>query len=120
MQDSSKRPPEKSRVPELLAFFCDVLADRLRRAGNDAEKANGIALDVTDVMRKQFGGQSIYFPKGMLTDADEKAEETYAAFMSGKTIHELAHEFNCSTVWVYRRIERVRAKRRTEGQVTKT
>jgi len=114
MQHTSKRTLERSRVPELLAFFCDVLADRLRRAGSDEAEANGIALDVTDVMRKEFGGQSIYFPKGIVSDADEKAEETYTAFMNGKTIPELAREFDCSTVWVYRRIERVRAKRRTE------
>lgn len=115
MQDTSKRSRrETSRVPELLAFFCDVLADRLRRAGNDPETANGIALDVTDVMRKEFGGQAIYFPKGTLTDADAQAEETYEAFMKGKSLPDLAREFGCSTVWIYRRIERVRAKRRSE------
>jgi len=108
----------RSRVPELLGFICDVLADRLRRRGIGENETNEISLDVTDSLCREFGGQMIYFPKGKLIDADEKAEETYRAFMNGKNIPDLAREFNCSMAWIYTRISRVRAKRQAERKIT--
>lgn len=108
----------RSRVPELLGFICDVLTDRLRRRGIGENETNEISLDITDSLCKEFGGQMIYFPKGKLIDADEKAEETYKAFMGGKNIPDLAREFNCSMAWIYTRISRVRAKRKAERKPT--
>ncbi len=108
------RSSRSKRVPELLTFICDTLADRLRRCGIGTHDTNEISLDVTDSLRKEFGGQMIYFPKGRLIDADEDAEETYDAFMNGKNIPELAREFKCSMVCIYVRISRVRAKRQAE------
>jgi Mor family transcriptional regulator len=61
------------------------------------------------VMKKNFGGQNIYFPTGAFGINNEKSISTYKQFQAGKTIPELAFETGHSVQWVYRLIANGRA-----------
>ncbi|EAU9424058.1 host cell division inhibitor Icd-like protein [Salmonella enterica] len=114
MNKVNKNPASRKNGPEVLAYLGAVLSEHLSKSGIPEDKTDQIVLDVMDVMKFEFGGQVIYFPRGHVIKADERGEEIYAAYRSGKAIPNIAHDFGCSIQWVYQLIARVRAKRRAE------
>ncbi|EBU8698767.1 host cell division inhibitor Icd-like protein [Salmonella enterica] len=114
MNKVNKNPSSRKNGPEVLAYLGAVLSEHLYKSGIPEDKTDQIVLDVMDVMKFEFGGQVIYFPRGHIIKSDERGEEIYAAYRSGKAIPDIAHDFGCSIQWVYQLIARVRAKRRTE------
>ncbi len=109
-------PDGRSKGPELLAHFGDVLANRLCKEGLAQRKASEISLDVMDVMKAHFGGQLIYFPQGTHLANEQKAFEVLKKFEDGASVAELASEYQHSIQWVYRIIKAARDKRRAMRQ----
>ncbi len=109
MQQTAKRD-SLTKGPEVLAYMGTILANHLGKEGLPEGKASEVALNVMDIMKDQFGGQNIYFPKGTQVSVEEKAEEIFAKFKAGISIPELAHEYGHSIQWVYKLIADVRAK----------
>ena len=100
----------------MLAYFAEVLAHRLKLAGIEPRRASEIALAVMEHMKFEFGGQNIYFPKGVQEKVADKAEQIHDAFMAGTSIEDLAHQFGHSVQWIYRLIADERARRKAERE----
>ena len=103
-----------NNAPEILSYLGASLAHRLEKEGIDSQKASHIALNMMDVMRKEFGGQLLYFPKGIQLDIDQKAFDILDKFYKGATISELAHEYQHSIQYIYKVIAKARAKFKAE------
>ena len=100
----------------MLGHFAIVICEELKRYGLPEHDANEAALNLMVAMKKEFGGQLIYFPLRQLAKNDSKAVETHEKFKAGKTIPELVFETGHSTQWVYRLIANGRAIRKAERE----
>ncbi len=101
-------PLEKNA--ELLSDLALHTADVTRKlCGVDPEKAVEVGQAVADLMADLWGGQLIYFPKGMIRTLSKRDREIYAKF-DGSNQGALAKEFNMSIQWVYRIVKLMRAE----------
>ncbi|EAU0196824.1 hypothetical protein ATQ06_13005 [Salmonella enterica] len=120
MTKLSEAPESRKKGAEVLAYFGVVLSEQLGNAGLPEDSASKIALDVMDIMKFEFGGQNIYFPRGRIEQCRDKADEVYAKFMNGESIQSLAHEFGHSIQWIYQMIAQVRARLKAEREAART
>ena len=101
-------------APQLIADLADKVAAAVAKRGLDPEAAAQIGVEVADQMRADWGGQAIYFAKGMAIDISRRDLEIWEKF-NGKNHAELAREYNLSVIHIYRRVKSVgdamRAKR---------
>ncbi|KAF7598385.1 MAG: hypothetical protein CGU29_12765 [Candidatus Dactylopiibacterium carminicum] len=104
----------RKRGSELLAHFSVVMTDQLRHEGIELRKAEEISVRIMKCMRKEFGGQNVYFAKETSQKIEEKAAAIYDKWQAGTAIEELAHEYDHSIQWVYRLIADERARRCAE------
>jgi len=101
----------KNRSPELLRDLTDkATALAVEQVGLDREAAARLARALVDMMRKDWGGQLIYFPKGQGIDLTERDLEFYNRW-NGTTEHleQLSAEYNVSIQWAYQIIKAVRS-----------
>ena len=98
---------KKPKYPELITNLAEILADLLREKGHDQVAANEIAFQAAESVRREFGGQLLYIPKGTAFDTGERDAEIYRKF-DGQNTKELAHEYDLSEQTVYRILARVR------------
>ncbi|KMN37439.1 hypothetical protein VI26_03285 [Chromobacterium sp. LK1] len=118
-ENRKKQGPIRKSGPELLSHFCAVVADRLEKNGQTAKQASEIALGIMEYLRKEFGGQNVYFPMGITQSNEAKAIEILDKFYAGTTVQDLAYEYQYSIQWVYRIIADERARRRQEREEDK-
>lgn len=96
----------KSRGPELLIDLIDKTAAVLLDAGLDKENAMKCAHAIGNHMRKEWGGQMLYFPKGLAADISARDLEMYKRF-DGTNHEVLAKEYDLSVQWVYKVIKTI-------------
>jgi Mor family transcriptional regulator len=107
---------KKSVAPLLLADLADQVADVVGRHGIvPPEAAAEIGIEVVDRMRLVWGGQPIYFDKGVAIDVSRRDIEMWERF-NGQNHAELARAYNLSVIHVYRRIKTVGRAMRGERQ----
>lgn len=108
------KPLARNNGCEVLGYFADVICSELKRHGLKEHDANDAAASVMLVMKREFGGQVIYFPKGAVANNNDKASAIFAQFQAGKTIPELVFESGHSVQWVYRMIAHARETLKAE------
>lgn len=99
------------KLPEIIGDIAYLFANLLIKRGYGQEAANDVAFEAADAVRKEFGGQIIYFPKGTKFELEGKADEIFNKF-TGANQRELAAEYGVSVPHVYRVIAKVRITRR--------
>lgn len=100
----------RSRVPELLVDLIDKTTRLLtERAGLDDVKALEVAEAIADNLRHDWGGQQIYFPKGVDIEISQRDYELYNRW-NGTTAHlsSLAKEYDISMQWAYKITKTIR------------
>lgn len=99
----------RSKGPELLLDLASHVAVKVTElCGVSTEKAEAVGLAVADLMSSHWGGQLLYFPKGMARNLSARDLEIYARF-KGDNHAELAREFDVSLQHLYRIIKAVHA-----------
>ncbi|OHC68616.1 MAG: hypothetical protein A3H93_09135 [Rhodocyclales bacterium RIFCSPLOWO2_02_FULL_63_24] len=94
---------------ELLEALADTVAAELVAAGIGDEQAAEIGVKVMDRMRKDWGGDSFYFPKGCAIDIARRDLEIYEKF-DGRNHTELGREYDLSVIHIYRIVKAVGAE----------
>lgn len=98
----------RARVAELLSDLAAKVGEEVYSAGvADKKQAKTIGNHVAKRMAREWGGQNLYIPHGVLWDIDERDVEIFDKF-DGTNQKELAREYGFSEQWIYRIIERVR------------
>ena len=101
----------KRKALELITDFIDKATRLLaEKAGLDAAASKEIATDLADSLRADWGGQLIYFPKGISIDVSKQHLEMYNEW-DGTPDHlaQLAQQYNISVQWAYKVVKSVRA-----------
>ena len=105
-----------SKGPELLAdlsaFAIKILQEK---AGMDDDQAANLARDLVDAMRHYWGGQLVYFPKGLKLEIVDRDIHMYAEF-NGYNHAVLAKKYDLSMQAVYNRLRIVRESKISENQ----
>lgn len=103
------RNDPRSKGPELLT---DLESHATRLALShfhvSEEQARAFSKALSDFMSDNWGGQLIYFPKGMFRRLSDRDRKIYAAF-NGTNHEHLVREFGVSLQHVYRIIKAVHA-----------
>ena len=98
----------QARVAELLSDLAAKVGEEVHSAGvADKKQAKTIGNHVAKRLAREWGGQNLYIPHGVLWDIDERDVEIFDKF-DGTNQKELAREYGFSEQWIYRIIERVR------------
>ena len=92
-------------LPERSASFIMAtmlhIETELVNSGIEKEAAEKISQNAVDNLRKDYGGEQIYFPKGKEFDAMMKHHEIYKRFTGNNQV-ELSKEFNMAVPVIYR------------------
>ena len=96
---------------EFLALCANLIDQACQAAGMAKRTAAETALRVMKDAQQQFGGDSIYFPRGR-TEVDERAAEVHAMWQAGAAIDEIAERYSYTPRWVYSLLGRERARLR--------
>lgn len=102
-------------APQLIADLADKVAAAVAKRGVDPEAAAQIGIEIADQMRADWGGQAIYFAKGVAIDISRRDQEIWVKF-NGTNHAELAKEYDLSVIHIYRRIKSVGAALRAKRQ----
>ena len=116
-----------SKGPELLIDMVDQVTDVLSTTGRLApEDAEALAVAITNKMANNWGGQFVYFPKGIwnggdltcfqLEERDIKIYEEY----NGTNRAEVCLKYNISHRRLYQVISAVRQSRRNNRTPAQT
>ena len=102
---------------ELASSMAAVIGECLRKGGVGGQQSDEIALDVLEEVRRNYGGQHVYFAREDKVKNSERADEIYDRFMSNELgVPELAQAYGYSVQWIYHVIRTVRARRRAERE----
>lgn len=94
---------------ELLADLTCELTAHLVSEGLDEVAARAQGVRLSQYIRRHWGGQSIYIPRGVAYESDERARRMFEKFRGNNHVA-LAREFGVSVIWVYKTVARQRAK----------
>lgn len=110
-----QKSKEMVRLPEIindLAFHASqVLIESMNIDSASAENAGQA---IADRMMRNWGGQSIYFPKGISGRASERDYQIYSE-CDGRNYAELAKKYNLTLQWIYKIVKRPTRKNSTSG-----
>lgn len=110
-----QKSKEMVRLPEIindLAFHASqVLIESMNIDSASAENAGQA---IADRMMRNWGGQSIYFPKGISGRASERDYQIYSE-CDGRNYAELAKKYNLTLQWIYKIVKRVHTENSTSG-----
>lgn len=101
--------------PELLIELIDHLTKVLIERGLDKKSAGVAALDCAEYLRKHWGGQPIYFPKGRLIGLSARDREIWDKWRGDNT-HELCREYNLTLARLYQILKAMREEEVTKRQ----
>ncbi|NKF51398.1 hypothetical protein G3R49_12600 [Shewanella sp. WXL01] len=96
----------KERSAALLVEMISNLEALLIKEGLEQEDATRVAQETVDQVRKDFGGEQFYFPRGDSLDVSLSHHKIYAKFRGHNHV-ELAKEFNVSVTHVYRIVKTI-------------
>jgi len=101
----------KSRGPELLNDLQDKAANLMReKLGIDGEVADGFARALVDQVRRDWGGQLLYFPKGLSMELSDRDLALYQEWDGTRPhLQELAAREGLSEQWMYKIMKAARA-----------
>ncbi|MCU7846695.1 MAG: DNA-binding protein [Candidatus Thiodiazotropha sp. (ex Lucinoma kastoroae)] len=85
---------------DIYGHAADVLVHQPELSKTSASK---ISREIVDRLRSIFGGQLLYFPKGVQGDLTERDEIMLSEF-NGKNHKDLAKKYGLSLQQVYRRL----------------
>lgn len=106
-----QKPKEPIRVPEIindLAFHASqVLIESINL---DSVAAENVGQAIANRMMRNWGGQSIYFPKGISGKVSERDYQIYSE-CDGRNYAELAKKYNLTLQWIYKIVKRVHAEK---------
>jgi Mor family transcriptional regulator len=106
----------QKKAPELLTdLAAQSAAILVEIACFDVEKAELIGQEIALTMVKHWGGQLIYFPKGMFFQVALRYVQIYEEF-NGRNCTDLAKKYGMSVSWIYRIIKRVRQEEHDRTQ----
>ncbi len=86
--------------PELIEELRDKLREFFIEEGIEEPAARRIAFRASEMVRLDFGGQTVYFPKGRSIEPSERDLAIYRRF-NGDNRNQLCREFNLSTSRLY-------------------
>ncbi len=101
--------------PELLTDLALQLRQSLINRGRTAEEADEIARHATEHVRRHWGGQIVYIPKGDRYEAKAQWREIWAKF-TGNNVPQLAAEYDLTEIHVYYIIRQMRAEEQARLQ----
>ena len=104
-----------ARIPELLSDLAAKVSEEVLQRGVDKAAAKAVGDSVAKRMAREWGGQNIYIPQGILWGIDERDLEIFEKF-DGTNQRELTKEYGFSEQWIYRIVERVRQAKIKENQ----
>lgn len=100
---------QRKDYPEILSEIAHHLAAKLIDCGINETRANEASFEAVEYIRKMYGGQNPYIPRGIKFNANERDEEIYRKYQ-GDNIQELASEYQLSIVSIYKIVAKFRAK----------
>lgn len=101
--------------PEFLADIVVTVGQALLQQGTPEEAAQKIAQEAAEAVRKNFGGQLLYIPRGHRFDLSQRDIEIWNKF-TGRNQQQLAAEYKMSVIHIYRIIARVGMAQRKRMQ----
>lgn len=112
-----QKSKEMVRLPEIindLAFHASqVLIESMNIDSASAENAGQA---IADRMMRNWGGQSIYFPKGISGRASERDYQIYSE-CDGRNYAELAKKYNLTLQWIYKIVKRVHTEKQHQRRM---
>ena len=93
-----------SKYPELLTEMREVVGKVLTQAGLE-ERSVTLGHEIIEELRRHFGGEPLYFPKGCGYDIEQRNNAIIAKF-NGHNYNALAREHGLSAREIYRIVER--------------
>ena len=106
-----------SEYPAILSDLAEQVQTQLGRRGVARDVAEQIAGEVTEYIRRHWGGQQIYVPKGTRYDLTARDVEIYEKF-NGRNFAELCRDYHLTEVRLRAIIREMRRKRRERSQTT--
>lgn len=104
----SVRDDSRSKGPELLVDMIQHVSVALAELVNmDESQAKQVAREIADRMATHWGGQIIYFPKGLSYKLSHRDREIYERF-NGNNHSDLVREYGVSLQWIYKIIKAMR------------
>lgn len=95
----------EKRGTQLLFSIAELVADALTDV--DPEQARQVGLAAADAVRRHFGGEQVYIPKGLALAISERDREIWRKF-NGRNHLELAKEYGLTARQIYSIIARVK------------
>lgn len=99
---------------ELFDSLAVTLAEFLLGHGIKEDVIDAVCWDAAEMIRKQWGGQQLYIPKGRQEEASRRHQEMYAKYLAGADYVDLAYEYGMTEPAVRLVIRRLRARRKKE------
>lgn len=87
--------PASASYPELFEDLIAKLSPALKKCGVAGEHIPRITIVVVDLIRREWGGSTVYVPIGVSFNADEMAQRVYAKW-NGRNTRELSTELGVS------------------------
>jgi len=103
--------------PEILADAARHLRTTFLDLGFPAEQAEFAAREAAEFLRTHWGGQQLYFAKGVSFAASQRDEQIWREF-NGRNVDELARKHELSTRMVLYIVERMREVERARRQLS--
>jgi Mor family transcriptional regulator len=98
----------RNRAPELLADVAEFISLTLSElVSMEPSKAQHVGKEVAGRLGAYWGGQNLYFPKGLSVKLGERDRQIYADF-TGANHHELARKYDITLPWVYQIVKAAR------------
>lgn len=102
-------------APEVIADLMDRVTAIAKSKGIDQEDAEATAMALADELAEVWGGQLIYFPKGMAGKLRQRDLEIYGKFR-GDNHAQLASEYDLAVMTIYAIIRRVTERLKKDAQ----
>ncbi|HWT68150.1 MAG TPA: Mor transcription activator family protein [Pseudomonas sp.] len=100
---------------ELASSMAAVMGALLRKHGIQDQKADEVALEAIEEMRREYGGTQLYFSREETLQKAAIHEEVFDLFDRNEmTVPDLALKYGFSTAWVYAIIRNIRRRRKEE------
>ncbi|MBE8397905.1 DNA-binding protein, partial [Leptospira borgpetersenii serovar Hardjo-bovis] len=101
-----QKSKEMVRLPEIINDLAFHASQVLIESMNiDSASPQNAGQAIADRMLRIWGGQSIYFPKGISVRASERDYQIYSE-CDGRNYAELAKKYNLTLQWIYKIVKR--------------
>lgn len=105
------------RLPEIISDLAFHAAQVLIESMNiDSASAKNVGHAIADRMMRNWGGQSIYFPKGVSGKASDRDYQIYSE-CNGRNYAELAKTYNLTLQWIYKIVKRVHTEKQQKQRM---